>query len=136
MMLQPNWPASPYIDCRIQGCITYTHMGNHPKIGEQTSDLEAYDDLPNGWISLLLARCFRLQNLGVGNSPRDDRIKVEDTHDEGRKIEDLDLEVLIVTMGASMMDTTQKRDSIDREREREKERESHNKIGLLPIIRA
>ena len=111
-------------------------MGNHPKIGEQTSDLEAYDDLPNGWISLLLARCFRLQNLGVGNSPRDDRIKVEDTHDEGRKIEDLDLEVLIVTMGASMMDTTQKRDSIDRERERERERESHNKIGLLPIIRA
>jgi hypothetical protein len=61
------------------------------------------------------------------NSPRDDRIKVEDTHDEGRKIEDLDLEVLIVTMGASIMDTTQKRDSIDREREREKK--SRNKIA-------
>ena len=68
-----------------------------------------------------MSRCFRLQNLGVGNSPRDDRIKVEDTHDEGRKIEDLDLEVLIVTMGASMMDTTQKRDSIDGEREKERE---------------
>ena len=65
------------------------------------------------------------------NSPRDDRIKVEDTHDEGRKIEDLDLEVLIVTMGASIMDTTQKRDSIDREREREK-----NRATRLPIIRA